>query len=61
VSAIVLEGLKALAWYILSPDSFRSEATVQLKLKTERFGMAYRLLFVYAFVCPESEQNCSFQ
>ncbi|MFZ2077518.1 MAG: hypothetical protein WAV38_12885, partial [Xanthobacteraceae bacterium] len=26
-SAILLEGLKALAWYFLSPDMFRSEAT----------------------------------
>jgi len=45
---ILLEGLKALAWYILSPDMFRCEVTetrtVQLELKTERFGMAYRLL-----------------
>jgi hypothetical protein len=28
-------------------------------LKTERFAMAYRLLPTYAFVRPESEQNCS--
>jgi hypothetical protein len=28
-------------------------------LKTERFGMAYRLLFAYAFVRAESEQNSS--
>jgi hypothetical protein len=58
---ILLEGLKALAWYILSPDMFRCEVTetrtVQLELKTERFGMAYRLLFAYAFVRAESEQN----
>jgi hypothetical protein len=26
-SAILLEGLKVLAWYFLSPDMFRSEAT----------------------------------
>ena len=58
---ILLEGLKALAWYILSPDMFRCEVTetrtVQLELKTERFGMAYGLLFAYAFVRAESEQN----
>jgi hypothetical protein len=48
-----------------APDVFRSEATdtrmvpVQIELKTERFGMAYRLLFAYAFVRPESEQYCS--
>jgi len=42
---------------------FRCEVTetrtVQLELKTERFGMAYRLLFAYAFVRAESEQNSS--
>lgn len=27
VSALLLEGLKAVAWRILSPDMFRSEAT----------------------------------
>jgi hypothetical protein len=27
VSAILLEGLKAVAWYLLSRDMFRSEAT----------------------------------
>jgi len=32
---------------------------VQLELKTERFGMAYRLLFGYAFVRRESDQNSS--
>jgi hypothetical protein len=32
---------------------------VQLELKTERFGIAYRLLFSYAFVGQESEQNSS--
>jgi hypothetical protein len=52
-----------LAWYILSPDMFRCEVTetrtVQLELKTERFGIAYRLLFAYAFVRAESEQNSS--
>ena len=37
------------------PDGF----PVQLELKTERFGMAFRLQFAYAFVCPESEQNSS--
>jgi hypothetical protein len=41
--------------------SARPTFPVQLKLKTERFGMAYRLLFVYGFVHPESEQNCSLQ
>ena len=30
-----------------------------LKFKTERFGMAFRLPFTYAFVRPESEHNCS--
>jgi hypothetical protein len=53
---ILLEGLKALAWYILSPDMFRCEVTetrtVQLELKTERLGMAYRFLLAYAFVRP---------
>jgi hypothetical protein len=29
-------------------------------LKTERLGMAYRLLLAYAFVRPESEQNSSY-
>jgi hypothetical protein len=33
--------------------------SIQLELKTERLGMAYRLLFAYAFVRPESEQNSS--
>jgi hypothetical protein len=28
-------------------------------LKTERVAMAYRLLFAYAFVRPESEQDSS--
>jgi hypothetical protein len=28
-------------------------------MKTERFAMAYRLVFGYAFVRPESEQNSS--
>jgi hypothetical protein len=28
-------------------------------LKTERVAIAYRLLFAYAFVRPESEQNSS--
>jgi hypothetical protein len=32
---------------------------MQLELKTERLGMAYRLLFAYAFFRPESEQNSS--
>jgi hypothetical protein len=32
---------------------------VQLELETERFGIAYRLSFIYAFVRPESEQNSS--
>jgi hypothetical protein len=33
---------------------------VQLvELKAERFAMAYRLDISYAFVRPESEQNCS--
>jgi hypothetical protein len=32
-----------------------------LKFKTERFGMAFRLPFAYAFVRPESEHNCSHQ
>ena len=32
---------------------------IQLELKTERLGMAYRLLFGYAFVRAESEQNSS--
>ena len=32
-----------------------------LKFKTERFGMAFRLPFTYAFVRPESEHNCSHQ
>ena len=29
------------------------------ELKTERVAIAYRLLFAYAFVRPESEQNSS--
>ena len=33
---------------------------VQIELKTERLGMTYRLLFAYAFVRPESEQNSSY-
>jgi hypothetical protein len=28
-------------------------------MKVERFAMAYRLLFTYALVRPESEQNSS--
>jgi hypothetical protein len=32
-----------------------------LKFKTERFGMAFRLPFTYAFVRPESEHNSSHQ
>src|SRR5438445_10789128 len=44
-SAILLAGLKALAWYFLSPDMFRSEATDTLMGSgTERFAMAYRLV-----------------
>jgi hypothetical protein len=31
----------------------------KVELKTERFAMTYRLLSTYAFVRPESEQNCS--
>ena len=37
------------------PDGF----PVQLELKTERFGLAFRLLLACAFVRPESEQNSS--
>jgi hypothetical protein len=29
------------------------------ELKTERVAIAYRLIFAYAFVRPESEQNSS--
>ena len=36
------------------PDGFR-----YFELKTERFGMAYRLSWPYAFVRPKSEQNSS--
>jgi hypothetical protein len=32
-----------------------------LKFNTERFGMAFRLPFTYAFVRPESEHNSSHQ
>jgi hypothetical protein len=31
----------------------------EVELKTERFAMAYRLVFAYALVRPASEQNCS--
>jgi hypothetical protein len=57
--------LKELAWCFLSPDLFRSDdrtpewVSIQPELKTERFGMASRLLFAYAFVRLESEQNSS--
>jgi hypothetical protein len=58
--------LKALAWYFLSLDMFRSRPWTlarvpvqQIELKTERVAMAYRLLSAYAFVRPESEQNSS--
>ena len=37
------------------PDGF----PVQLELKTERFGMAFRSSLACAFVRPESEQNSS--
>src|SRR6478736_414678 len=37
------------------PDGF----PVQLELKSERFGMAFRSLLACAFVRPESEQNSS--
>ncbi len=37
------------------PDGF----AVELELKTERLGMAYRLVSAYALVRPESEQNSS--
>ena len=30
-----------------------------VELNTERFAMAYQLVLSYAFVRPESEQNCS--
>ena len=49
-SAILLAGSKVIAWYFLSLDMFRSEATdtrmgsVQVvELKTERLAMGYRL------------------
>jgi hypothetical protein len=38
------------------PKRFRFQ---NVELKTERVAIAYRLLFAYAFVCPESEQNSS--
>jgi hypothetical protein len=45
---------------------FRNEATdtltvpvQQVEMKTERVAIAYRLLFAYPFVRPESEQNSS--
>ena len=38
------------------PKRFRFQ---NVELKTERIAIAYRLLFAYAFVCPESEQNSS--
>jgi chromosome segregation ATPase len=38
------------------PDRVRFSKS---NLKTERVATAYRLLFVYAFVRPESEQNGS--
>ncbi len=57
-SATLLPELKVLAWYFLSPDMFRSEATdtrmgsgSAVELKTERFAMTYRLvtpLFVWS-------------
>jgi len=31
----------------------------QVEMQTERFAIAYRLLFAYPFVRPESEQNSS--
>jgi hypothetical protein len=31
----------------------------QVEMKTERVAIAYRLLFAYPFVRPESEQNSS--
>jgi hypothetical protein len=64
--AIRLAGLRVFAWYFLSPDMFRSETTdtwtgsaQQIELKTERVAIAYRLLFAYAFIRLESEQNSS--
>jgi hypothetical protein len=38
------------------PDRVRFSKS---NLKTERVATAYRLLFVYAFVRPQSEQNGS--
>jgi hypothetical protein len=38
------------------PKRFRFQ---NVELKTERVAIAYRLLFAYAFVRPESEQNSS--
>src|ERR1700730_2651329 len=66
-SATLLEELKVLAWYFLSPDTFRSEVT-DTRMGS---GSASRIkrpnalreridyLFAYAFARRESEQNSS--
>ena len=65
--AILLEGLKALAWHFLSSDTLRTHWTPgwvpvqQVELMTRTLCVAYRLILAYAFVRRESEQNSSLQ
>jgi hypothetical protein len=40
-------------------DTLMGSGSASFEMKTERFAMAYRLVFGYAFVRPESEQNSS--
>jgi len=42
----------------LAPDTL-TVPVQQVEMKTERVAIAYRLLFAYPFVRPESEQNSS--
>ena len=65
-SAILLGGWKVFAWYILSPDMFRSEATdtrmgfrFSLNLRPNTLGWRFGHCLACAFVGPESEQNSS--
>ena len=55
-------GTTACQWHPLNEAAdIRMGFWFTLKFKTERFGMAFRLPFTYAFVRPESEHNCSHQ
>ena len=55
-------GQSACQWHPLNEAAdTRMGFWFTLKFNTERFGMAFRLPFTYAFVRPESEHNSSHQ